>query len=111
MRHWIFEIKYLFGILNSTLVIKIMTLIEKIGLVAAIILPLWNIPLIRKIIRRKSSQDLSLSWALGVWVCIMLMAPSGFVSADPVWRTFNIVNTVLFTCVVITVLRYRKGNS
>ncbi len=83
--------------------------IEKLGLVAAVVLPLWNIPLIIRIIQRGSSQDISLSWALGVWVCIILMAPSGVRSADLVWRTFNIVNLVLFTAVMVTVVKYRKG--
>ena len=84
---------------------------EKIGLVAAIILPLWNIPLIIKIIKRRSSGDISLAWVIGIWVCIVLMAPSGFQSKDVVWRAFNIMNFILFTAVFVTVLKYRKGKS
>jgi uncharacterized protein with PQ loop repeat len=83
-------------------------LTDKIAFVAAIVLPLFNIPLILRIIRRRSSQDLSLCWVLGVWICLVLMAPSGFQSKDIVWRVFNYVNITLFTCVVITTLRYRK---
>jgi hypothetical protein len=45
---------------------------------------------------------------MGVWVCALLMAPSGFTSPDLIWRTFNIINLVLFTGVVIAVWRYRK---
>jgi len=86
-------------------------MLEKIGLIAAVILPFFNIPLITKIIKRKSSKDISLSWALGVWVCILLMAPSGLVSQDIVWRTFNIVNILMFTGVVFVVLRYRNGKN
>ena len=56
-------------------------MIRKIGLVAAIIMPLWNIPLIMKIVKRKSSKDISLYWALGF----------GFV-----WRVFNIMNFIFF---------------
>ncbi len=82
---------------------------EKIGFYAAIVLPLWNIPLIIKIIRRKSSRDLSLSWVLGVWVCILLMLPSGLQSVDPVWRTFCIINTIFFTAVAIVSVYYRNG--
>ena len=82
---------------------------EVLGLIASIILPLWNIPLIIKIIKRKSSNDISLSWALGVWGCLLLMAPSGLRSVDIVWRTFSIVNLALFTVVVVVVLRYHKG--
>jgi len=85
------------------------SIVEKVGLVAAVVLPLFNIPLIIKIIQRKSSKDFSLTWALGVWVCIILMAPSGFTSEDVVWRTFNYVNVVLFSVVVVVTLKYRNG--
>jgi len=84
-------------------------MIQRIALVAAIILPFWNIPLIVKIIKRKSSKDISLSWALGVWTCLALMAPSGFVSNDLVWRVFNIINFIFFSLVVLSVLVYRKN--
>lgn len=85
-----------------------MALIEQIGLVASVALPLWNIPLMVKIIRRKSSQDISLSWLWGIWICTVLMAPSGFASEDIVWKTFNIVNLIMFSGVVIVVLKYRR---
>ena len=85
--------------------------INILGLIAAIALPLCNIPLILRIIQRKSSLDISLGWAVGVWVCLLLMAPSGFTSQDIVWRTFNIINLVLFTAVVVVTLAYRKGQS
>ncbi len=86
-----------------------MSVIQQIGIVASVTMPLFNIPLIVKIIKRRSSADISLSWLLGVWVCAILMAPSGFTSPDPVYKIFNVVNLVLFTGVVITVLKYRKG--
>ncbi len=86
-----------------------MLLIDKIGLVAGVALPLFNIPLIFKIIKRKSSQDLSIVWVLGVWTCIILMAPSGFKSEDIVWRVFNYANVCLFTLVMIVTMKYRKG--
>lgn len=86
-------------------------IIQKIGFVTAIILPLWNIPLIMKIVERKSSADISLAWVSGVWVCVVLMAPSGFQSEDMVWRAFNVMNLILFTAVFVTVLKYRKGKN
>ncbi len=81
---------------------------EKIALIAAIVLPLWNIPLIVRVIKRKSSNDISIYWVLGVWACFLLMAPAAFRSPYPVWRAFNIMNLILFTAVVIVVLAYRK---
>ncbi|MFH1753735.1 MAG: hypothetical protein ABH875_06085 [Candidatus Omnitrophota bacterium] len=81
---------------------------EKIAFIAAIMLPLWNIPLITRIIRRKSSDDISMYWVLGVWACFLLMAPDGLRSEDPVWRMFNIMNLIMFSGVVITVLAYKK---
>ncbi len=83
-------------------------MIKEISLIASVVLPMFNIPLIIRVIRRKSSSDISLTWAWGVWICLLLMAPSGFTSADLVWKTFNIVNLILFTAVVVTVTIYRK---
>jgi uncharacterized protein with PQ loop repeat len=84
-------------------------MIQQIGLIAAVVLPLWNIPLIIRIFKRRSSGDISVAWAVGVWTCLLFMAPSGFVSEDIVWRVFNIVNLVLFSAVMVTVLIFRKG--
>lgn len=86
-------------------------MIHTIALIAAIILPLWNIPLIIRIAKRKSSQDVSIYWVIGVWTCLLFMAPSGFVSEDIVWKVFNIINFILFSFVALAVLIYRKGPS
>ena len=86
-----------------------MTFIEHVGLAASIALPLWNIPLIIKIVKRRSSVDISMAWVMGVWICSLLMAPSGFMSKDIIWKSFNIINVILFTGVVIVVLKYRKN--
>ncbi len=83
-------------------------MIEKIGLIAAIILPFWNIPLIVRIGRRKSSDDVSLWWIFGVWVCFLFMLPSQLVSSDTVFKVFGIVNIVMVTAVVIQVVRYYR---
>lgn len=83
-------------------------MMQKVAFIAAIVLPLWNIPLIVRIVKRRSSRDISMYWALGVWTCFILMAPSAFISADPVWKAFNIANLILFSLVVVFVLTYRK---
>ena len=85
--------------------------IDIMGLVAAVALPLFNIPLILRMIERKSSEDISLVWVIGVWICIVLMAPSGFRSQDMVWRAFNCMNIFLFTGVLAATLKYRKGKT
>ncbi len=82
-------------------------MIKTIGLIAAMVLPLWNIPLILRIGRRKSSADISLAWTLGVFFCLVALLPSGLVSDDPVFRAYTVVNLLFFTGVVIQVLRYR----
>ncbi|HCM43077.1 MAG TPA: hypothetical protein PLY88_07250 [Candidatus Omnitrophota bacterium] len=82
-------------------------MIQKLALIVSITLPLWNIPLIVRMIQRKSSDDVSVAWAVGVWASFALMAPQGFVSEDLVWRTFSIVNLIMFSFVTATVLFYR----
>jgi uncharacterized protein with PQ loop repeat len=84
---------------------------EFLALAASIIMPLFNIPLIVKIIRRKSSDDLSLSWLFGIWGCMLLMLPWAFSTSDIVLRVFGITNFILFTAVVVTVLKYRHGRT
>lgn len=83
-------------------------MIELVGMVAAVILPLWNIPLIVRIRRRQSSDDVSLWWALGVFVCLLAMLPAALASSDRVFKTFSIVNIVLFGAVVTQVVRYHR---
>ncbi len=82
-------------------------MIETVGLIAAVALPLWNIPLIVRIAKRKSSADLSLAWAFGVLACLLAMLPSGLISSDVVFKLFTVVNLALFSLVVIQVVRYR----
>ena len=83
------------------------TYVQTVGLIGAIVLPFWNIPLIVKIGRRRSSKDISLSWTVGVFVCLWLMLPAGLASPDVVFRFFAVVNVVCFSGVVLQVLRYR----
>ena len=79
---------------------------KTLGMVSAVILPLFNIPLIVRIIRRRSSQDISLVWAIGVWVCIMGMLPASLSSTDRIMVVYSIINTTFFTATVAIVLYF-----
>lgn len=83
-------------------------MIEKIGLIAAIVLPFWNLPLIAHIERRKSSADISLAWAFGVLACLVAMLPSGLKSTDVVFKVFTVMNLAFFSALVVQVVRYRR---
>ena len=85
-----------------------MNFLTKLGAVAGFILPFFNIPLILHIIKRKSSDDISLVWVIGVWVCILLMSPSALTSKDIAFRAFGITNLIFFTAVTFVTLWYRK---
>lgn len=82
--------------------------IQKIGMLSAIALPLFNIPLILRLLKRKSSKDFSVSWAVGVWVCIVLMTPQALRSSDAAFKTFGVVNLLFFSAVAFLVVRYRN---
>ena len=82
-------------------------MIRALGLIGATVMPLWNIPLIIRIGRRRSSKDLGVSWTLGIFACILLMLPASLISPDPILKIFSVANTVLFGGVVIQVVRYR----
>ncbi len=77
------------------------------GMAASVIMPLFNFPLVYKIWKRKSSTDISLTWALGIWGSILLMLPASLISPDPVFNVFGILNFVLFSGVVFSVLKFR----
>ena len=82
--------------------------IRILGLVAGITMPLWNIPLIIKIVRRRSCADISFLWLFGVWGSIVLMLPSSLLSSDVVLKGFGISNFLLFSVVVAVVLKYAR---
>jgi len=79
-----------------------------LGMLAAIILPFFNIPLMLRIHRRKSSRDISLIWTVGVFCCVLLMLPAAVFSKDLVFKLFAILNAILFSGVVYHVVKYRK---
>ncbi len=82
---------------------------EAIGFWAAVALPLFDIALIARVIKRKSSADISQIWAWGLWLTSVLMAPSAFVAGDKTAIGFNIVNVVMLSAVLVAVIKYRKG--
>lgn len=83
-------------------------MIDKIALIASVVLPLWNIPLIMRIIKRRSSKDISLYWAIGVWICLLVMLPSGIKNDFMVWKVFTIGNFLLFSLVLFVTLLFHK---
>jgi hypothetical protein len=85
-------------------------MIKTLGMISAIGMPFFDIPLIVRIIRRKSSEDISLVWVVGIYVCILGMLPSSLVSSDPILVAYGIVNAVLFTAVVVVVFWYKKNS-
>lgn len=82
-------------------------LAQTVGMISAVALPFCNLPLILRIQQRRSADDISPVWAIGVWICLVGMLPSGLASQDPVFRIFTIVNLALFSGVVVQVLRFR----
>ena len=86
-----------------------MDFLIQVGAIAGFILPFFNIPLIVGIVKRRSSDDISLVWVIGVWICILLMSPSALTSKDIAFRAFGITNLIFFTAVTFVTLRYRKA--
>jgi hypothetical protein len=87
----------------------IMHPLEILALVASIVMPMWNIPLIVKIVRRRSSHDLSLFWVWGVWGCMLLMIPWAMVTREVVLKVFSFVNLFLFSGVLVAVMKYHRA--
>jgi uncharacterized protein with PQ loop repeat len=83
--------------------------LKSFGMVSAIAMPLFDVPLVIRIIQRKSAEDISLVWVFGIEFCILGMLPSSLLSIDPILKAFAIVNTLLFTAVFIAVLCYHPA--
>lgn len=79
-----------------------------LGVVAGFILPLFNIPLAWKIYKLKSAKNISFLWAVGVWICVVLILPQVLLSPDWSYKIFGIVNFILFSIVFFLVCRFRK---
>lgn len=83
-----------------------MDILYKIGTWAGALLPIFNVPLIVRIFRRKSADDISLVWVFGVWGCILLMSPTALTSPDMAFRAFGLMNLIFFTGVVVVTVKY-----
>lgn len=77
------------------------------GMVAAAVVPLFNIPFILRIRRNKSSRDVSKVWTAGVWICAVLMLPQAVASEELSFKLFGIINFILFSAVAFSVWKYR----
>ena len=84
-------------------------MIQTLGMVNGNIMPFFNIPLIVRIVRRRSSEDISLFWVVGAWICVMGMVPQSLQSPDPVLMMFGIVNGLFFTGVFVSVLFFHPA--
>ena len=83
-----------------------MDILLKVSAWAGALLPLFNIPLILRIVKRKSADDISLVWVFGVWICILLMTPAALTSPDFAFRSFGWTNVIFFTGVVAVTVKY-----
>ena len=80
---------------------------ETLGLISSIILPFFNIPLMLRMIQRKSSDDLSLVWVGGIFFSLLGMVPAGLISSDSTFKLFSILNAVFFSGVTFLAFYYR----
>lgn len=85
--------------------------IKIVGVVASVVLPLFNIPLILKIRKRCSSKDFSLAWAFGIMGCTLLMMPSVLITPDIVFKAFGIINFISFSTVMFYILKYHRDKT
>jgi len=84
-------------------------MIQTLAMFSGILMPFFNIPLIIRIVRRRSSQDISLLWVVGVWFCVIAMLPHSLQSPEPVLLAFGVVNALFFTGVLVTVLYFHPS--
>ncbi|MBI4387539.1 MAG: hypothetical protein HY582_00650 [Candidatus Omnitrophica bacterium] len=69
-------------------------------------MPFFNIPMIMRLLKRKRSDDISLIWTGGVWVCTLLMTPKAILSQDIAFKLFGFSNVILFSAVSVLIFYY-----
>jgi hypothetical protein len=82
---------------------------QTLGVLSGVLMPFFNIPLILRIVKRRSSEDISLAWVIGVWACVVGMVPASIASSDVVLYTFGLVNVVFFSGVLFAVLYFHPS--
>ena len=80
---------------------------DAVGSIAGAALPLFDIPLIVRIVKRRSSKDISVLWAVGLWASSAAMVPAGILSHEWASKAFNIVNITMLTALLMVVIKYR----
>ncbi|MBN1492578.1 MAG: hypothetical protein JW938_00365 [Candidatus Omnitrophica bacterium] len=81
--------------------------LELCALVASVAMPFFNIPLIARIISRRCSDDISITWVVGVYACILLLFPYGFLYGEFVLKVFSLANIAFFSVVVFVTILFR----
>ena len=79
---------------------------EKIGFWAGVALPLFDIPLIIHVVKRKSSADISMIWIVGLWATSVMLLIG---TKEQMAMGFNIVNVLMLTILMAVVIKYRKA--
>lgn len=83
---------------------------EIVGFTASIILPFFNIPLMIRIIKRRSSDDISITWAAGIFGSLLLMEPAALISPDIIFKVFATLNVIIYFGVFFLVIYFRIKN-
>lgn len=82
--------------------------IQVLGFFSSLILPFFNIPLMVRIWKRKSAEDLSLIWVLGIFFSLLGMLPAGLHSPDPIFKFFSLLNWIFFSGVTVLAVYFRR---
>lgn len=81
-------------------------MLETIAEISTSLISLFNIPFIMNIKKRKSSCDISLTWAAGIWICSVLMFVASIVSGNSIFQIIAVVNLAIFTVTALYIVRY-----
>ena len=83
-------------------------MLDTIGEVTTSVLPLFNVPLILNIRKRKCSCDISLLWTAGIWGCSLVFMIVSLLSGGTLLKAIAVVNFVFFTATMLYILKYHQ---
>ncbi len=81
--------------------------IKDLGTASSMVVPLFHIPLILKLYKKKSSQEWSVISVCGFWISTLGIQPWAMMTSDKALTILNSLSLLFISVEVVLVLRYR----
>lgn len=82
---------------------------KELGYICSMIVPVFHIPLIMKLVRKKSSQEWSLLSVIGFWIATLGIQPWALMTDDRALTILNTLSLMFISVELVLVIKYRRN--